>query len=97
MPSPNTTPAARYTVTAIINTRNDERRIALGTAPSRRKARRLAYRKGIDHQTPRYSSALFSLEILDTLTGGQVSAKGAEFECYCRYEALPTVADVGYW
>ena len=93
----NATNPTRYTVSAVISTRNDERRIHLGTAPSRRKARRIAYRKGIDYQTPRYSSALFSLEILDTVTGEQVSAKGAEFECYCRYEALPTVGDVGYW
>ena len=47
----NATNPTRYTVSAVISTRNDERRIHLGTAPSRRKARRIAYRTaGAGHE-----------------------------------------------
>ncbi len=96
MPAPTTT-QDRYTVAAVIIWNNDEdRRFDLGTAPSRRKAKRLGYREGCYHY-PLHSSALFTLEIRDTVTGETVRAAGAETEAYYRARALPTVAEVGWW
>jgi len=87
----------RYTVTAIITSRDDERRVALGTAPSRRKARRVGYREGAKQHPSRFSSAIFDLEILDTATGATVRCAWADEEAYRRSLDRPTVADRGVW
>lgn len=92
-----TSAAARYTVSAVLTYNNEEdRRIDLGTAPSRRKAKRLGYREGAAHY-PLRSSCLFDLEIIDTVTGEKVRAAGAETEAYHRALQIPTVGEVGYW
>ena len=89
--------ADRYTVTAIISSRDDERRVDLGTAPSRRKARRIGYREGAKRHPSRFSSAIFDLEILDTATGAMVRCAWADEEAYRRSLDRPTVADRGVW
>ena len=88
---------ARYTVTAIISSRDDERRIALGTAPSRRQARRIGYREGAKQHPSRFSSAIFDLEILDTATGATVRCACADAEAFRRSLDRPTVAERGVW
>lgn len=86
----------RYTVTAVISLYDTEERYPLGTAPSRRKAKRIGYQQGC-YRYPLHSSAMFELVILDTVTGERVRAAGAEVEAWHRARALPTVADVGWW
>lgn len=94
---PATTTTDRYTVTAVIIFNNDsDYRIDLGTAPSRRKARRIGYREGRYHY-PLHSSAIFTLEIRDEHTGELVRAPWAEEEAYHLARALPTVGEVGWW
>jgi len=87
----------RFTVAAVISYRSHERTIILGSAPSRRRARRIGYRKGVQHHPSRYSAAMFRLEVIDTATGERVRADWADHEVYLRYHQQPTVADVGYW
>ncbi len=82
----------RYTVTAVVRFWENETRHPLGSAPSRRKARRIGYLDGCRHYPLLSSVALFELEIVDTLTGERVRAHGAEVEAYHRARALPTVA-----
>lgn len=89
--------ANRYTVTAVVTYNNEEdSRTPLGSAPSRRKARRLGYRAGCHHY-PLHSRAIFSIEIRDEQTGELVRADGAETEAYHRARRLPTVGDLGWW
>ena len=92
------TPAARFSVTAIVTVNNDEDiRTELGQADSRRKARRIAYRKGQGAVPSRFSRALFDIEIRDTVTGALVPAGWAEREAVARNRAELTVGEVGYW
>lgn len=83
-----------FTVNVVIRFHENERRVALGTAPSRRKARRLGYRNGLYHYPLLSTVAMFELEIIDEQTGERVPAPWAEEECYHRARALPT-ADGG--
>jgi hypothetical protein len=87
----------RYTVAALIDFHGNIRREPLGTAPSRRKAKRIGYLDGCRYYPLHSSVAMFELEIIDTATGERVRAHGAEVEAYHRARALPTVADVGWW
>lgn len=90
--------ADRFQVSAVITSHGEPyRRAVLGSAPSRRKARRLGYREGAYEYPLRSTSTLFELEIIDTVTGETVPAGWAEEEAYQRARALPTVADVGFW
>lgn len=45
----------------------------------------------------RFSSALFDIEIRDSVTGGLVPAGWAEREAVARNRAELTVGEVGYW
>lgn len=93
----NAPAADRYTIAAVIIFNNDEdRRYDLGTAPSRTKAKRTGYLDGARHY-PLRSSAIFELEIRDTVTGERVRAAGAETEAYKRALQIPTVGELGYW
>lgn len=89
--------ADRYTISAIVSYHGDARATLIGTAPSRRKARRLGYRKGVQFVPSRFSSATLLLEIRDTATGEAIRSEWASEEAERRYDRLPTVADVGYW
>jgi len=89
--------ATRYTVSALTHTRGDVTRRTIGAAPSRRKARRLGYREGQDHAPSRFSSAIFELEIIDTLTGERVRADWAEGEALARRDRQMTVGERGVW
>ena len=89
--------SARYAVAAVIVYNNEEdRRYRLGSAASRRKARRLGYREGARH-IPHHSAAFMELEILDTVTGERVRASGAETEAWKRSQRLRTAAEIGCW
>ena len=88
---------ARYTVTAIISSRDDERRIALGTAPSRRQARRIGYREGAKQHPSRFASAISDLATLDPATGATVRCARAAEEAFRRSLDRPTVAERGVW
>ena len=57
---------ARYTVTAVVTFRGDERRHLLGTAATRRQARRMAYRCGLMRVPSRFSAEMF-----DQMTVGE--------------------------
>lgn len=93
----NTISPARFTVTTVITWCGDVTRTLVGTAPSRRAARRLAYREGVKHTPSRFSTVMFDLEILDTVTGAPVRATWAESEMLRRRDALQTVAERGIW
>lgn len=87
---------ARYTVVALIVFNNEEdRRYPLGSAVSRRKARRIGYREGARHY-PRHSGAFLELEIFDTVTGSRVRASGAETEAFKRCLQIQAAAEIGY-
>lgn len=88
--------ADRFTVAAVITWHDDVRRVPLGAAASRRKARRIGYRQGTGHY-PLHSSAHFEIEIIDSATGARVRADGAEHLARARAMNLPTVGDLGYW
>ena len=83
--------------TARRSSRSSRRARPLGTAPSRRKARRIGYLDGCRYYPLLSTVAVFELEIRDTVTGKLVRAHGAEIEAYHRARDLPTVGDVGYW
>lgn len=87
---------SRYTVTAV-TTYLGETRTLLGVAPSRRKARRIAYRTGQGAAPSMYSRAMFDIEIVDTVTGVLVPAGWAEREALRRRANELTVGEVGYW
>jgi hypothetical protein len=87
----------RYTVTALVHFHENTTRYPLGTAPSRRKAKRIGYLDGCRHYPLLSRVAMFELEIIDTETGERVRAAGAETEAYHRARALPTVGEVGWW
>lgn len=74
----------RYTVTALVRFYEHETRHPLGTAPSRRKARRIGYLDGCRYYPLLSTVAVFELEIRDTVTGKLVRAHGAEIEAYHR-------------
>lgn len=88
---------ARFIITALVTWAGDVTRTAIGTAPSRRAARRLAYRQGIKHVPSRFSVVSFDLEILDTVTGAPVRAIWAEAEMLRRRDAQQTVGERGIW
>lgn len=97
MTNPADQAAARFTVSALLHVRGDVTRRSIGAATSRRAARRLGYREGQDHAPSRFSSAIFELEILDTVTGQTVRAGWAEDEALRRRDAQMTVGERGVW
>jgi hypothetical protein len=97
MTNPAAQTAARFTVTALVTWAGDVTRTPIGCASSRRAARRLAYRRGIQFVPSRFSVASFDLEIVDTATGAPVRAGWAEAEMLRRRDAQQTVAERGIW
>lgn len=93
----NTNKTARFTVTVVITWHNDVSRILLGRAGSRRLARRIAYRQGQRFVPSRNSSAMFDLEIFDTVTCSPIASHWAEEEAYRRSRNQQTVAERGIW
>lgn len=87
----------RYTITAVIAWHDTEHRIPLGTATSRRKARRLGYREGKYHYPLLSTSSVFSIDIVDEVTGERVSTDWVEYEAYLRAQELETVGQRGVW
>lgn len=89
--------STRYTVSALTHSRGEVTRRTIGAAASRRKARRLGYRQGEDFAPSRFSSAIFELEIIDTVTGERVKADWAEGEALSRRDNQMTVGERGVW